>query len=168
MVAVGGLLAVAQLGEFITQEREDRFGEHREHLIAAEPFEAAPAQVDVGPGFRVVPDREDRVFDGLSKKVGFLLGQRLLFIEPLQEQQIRDLFDDFQGVGNTAAPERIPDLVYLGLNFTCDHPREFSGQDRQPRTKDSSGCAARPCPLSVLWFPAAAMLSGPRLPTTKR
>jgi hypothetical protein len=42
----------------------------------------------------------------------------VVLVQALQEQQIGDLFDDFQRVRDTAAPERIPDLVYLGLDFT--------------------------------------------------
>jgi hypothetical protein len=42
-------------------------------------------------------------------------------VQPAQEQQVGDLLDDLQRVGDTAGPEGIPDAVDLALEVTCDH-----------------------------------------------
>ncbi|HEX4205239.1 MAG TPA: hypothetical protein VHZ51_13820 [Ktedonobacteraceae bacterium] len=45
----------------------------------------------------------------------------LKVIEPTQEQQIGDLLDHFERVGNAARPEGVPYLVNLTLNTSCNH-----------------------------------------------
>jgi hypothetical protein len=41
-------------------------------------------------------------------------------VEATEEEEVGDLFDDFQGIGYTSRPERIPDAVYLASDFTRD------------------------------------------------
>jgi hypothetical protein len=41
----------------------------------------------------------------------------LEFIETAEEEEVGDLFDDFEGVGNAAGPEGVPDCVYLLFDF---------------------------------------------------
>src|SRR3546814_17390876 len=53
--------------------------------------------------------------------VGLLLLDRLQLVQPLDEQQVGHLLDDLHWVGDAAAPERVPDLVDLGLDGACDH-----------------------------------------------
>ncbi|GCD51391.1 hypothetical protein NBRC3188_0088 [Acetobacter pasteurianus NBRC 3188] len=42
-------------------------------------------------------------------------------VEPLDEHEEGELFDHGKRVGDPAGPERVPDLVDLGFNCTCDH-----------------------------------------------
>jgi hypothetical protein len=46
-------------------------------------------------------------------------------IEPLQEEQVGDLLDDFEGIGDTAGPEGIPESV----DFTADLAGEHESLD---------------------------------------
>jgi hypothetical protein len=42
-------------------------------------------------------------------------------VQPAQEQEVGDLFYDFQRVGDAAGPEGVPDLVDLALDGAGDH-----------------------------------------------
>ena len=42
-------------------------------------------------------------------------------IEALQEEQIGDLLDDFERIGNPAGPESVPDSVHLIADFAGEH-----------------------------------------------
>jgi len=42
-------------------------------------------------------------------------------IQPAQEEQVGDLLDDFERVGDAAGPEGVPDLVDLALDGAGDH-----------------------------------------------
>lgn len=44
----------------------------------------------------------------------------LKIVEAVEEEQVGDLFDNFERVGNAAKPERVPDAVYLPPDFTGD------------------------------------------------
>ena len=39
-------------------------------------------------------------------------------IKPAHEQEIGDLFDNFERIGDPAGPEGIPDIIDLGAEFT--------------------------------------------------
>src|SRR3546814_10512584 len=43
------------------------------------------------------------------------------FVRALYEKQLGPLLDDLHGVGDAAAPDRVPDAVDLGLDGACDH-----------------------------------------------
>jgi hypothetical protein len=45
------------------------------------------------------------------------------FVEALEEQQVGDLLDDFEGIGDAARPESVPE----GVNFTADFAGEHWG-----------------------------------------
>ena len=45
----------------------------------------------------------------------------LLLVEPLDEQQVGELFHHFERVGDSSGPEVIPDRIDFGLQFTLDH-----------------------------------------------
>jgi hypothetical protein len=49
----------------------------------------------------------------------------------VKEQQIGDLLDDFEGIGDTAGPEGIPERVY----FTAD----FAGEHGGAKTSEANG-----------------------------
>ena len=61
-----------------------------------EVLELAPAKVLVGAAFLIHPRGEDRVLKRLARAVGLVLGPRLILIQALQEEQIRNLLDHFQ------------------------------------------------------------------------
>jgi len=64
---------------------------------------------------------EDGVFDRLARAGGFGFLERLDFVEPLDEEQVRELLDNRQRVGYAAGPHRVPDAVDFGFKFADDH-----------------------------------------------
>lgn len=50
-----------------------------------------------------------------------LFGKRVQVVQPADEQQIGDLLDDLQWVGDATGPERIPDPVDLALELAGYH-----------------------------------------------
>ena len=87
-----------------------------EHLGGGEVLEAGPAQIRVGAPAWVGALGKNPAGHRLLEAGGFALLQRLQIIEALQEKQIGDLLDDFDGVRDAAAPESIPE----GIDFTAD------------------------------------------------
>ena len=69
----------------------------------------------------VVAFGKEPPLDGLLQPSGFQLFESLQLIKPLDEQQIGDLLDDFQRIGNSPGPEGIPDLINLVTNFVRQH-----------------------------------------------
>lgn len=75
------------------------------------------------------PVRADPVFafleyaplDRLLQPGGLVFFQRLQVVQPTEKEEIGDLLDDLQGVGNAAGPEAVPDRIDLALDFTGDH-----------------------------------------------
>jgi hypothetical protein len=59
--------------------------------------------------------------DRLAGAGGLAFLQRLNFVEPLDEEQVGELFDNGQRVGNAAGPHRIPDAIDSGFEFAGDH-----------------------------------------------
>jgi hypothetical protein len=45
----------------------------------------------------------------------------VLVIETLDEEQVCDLLDDFEWVGDAAGPEGVPDGVDLAADSSCEH-----------------------------------------------
>ena len=76
-------------------------------------FEDAPAEVIVSPAALVVAVREDAALDGLAETVGLIFGEGLEVVEAAEEEQVSDLLNDFEGVGDTTGPEGVPDGVDL-------------------------------------------------------
>ena len=68
----------------------------------------------------------------LAGASGLLLGQRVEVIQAADEQQVGDLFDHLQRIGDAARPERIPDPVDIALQLAGDHdpPLSSSGSER--------------------------------------
>ena len=84
-----------------------------EHLLGGGLFEAGPAEM-------ILLLVEDRVFDRLASAGGFGLLERLELVEALDEEQVGELFDDGERVGDTAGPHGVPDAVDLGFDFAGD------------------------------------------------
>jgi hypothetical protein len=94
---------------------------HRfEHLLRRALLKSGPAQLRLRR-------REDRLLDGLAGAGGLALLEGLQLIEPLDEQQIGELLDDRQRVGDPAGPHGVPDLVDSAFEFACDHEVFSSG-----------------------------------------
>ena len=112
VVGVGG--AIAAEG---AEEGEDVFADYGMHFAGFEVFEDGPAVIGVGAVAGVCAFGEGAAFDGFAESGGFGLFEGLEFIEAAEEEEVGDLFDDFEGVGNAARPEGIPDCVYLLFDF---------------------------------------------------
>jgi hypothetical protein len=108
------------LGAAVAAQRLDE-GEHLvldrgKHLLRGRVLEPRPAQV-------VLLGLEDRLLDRLAGADGLALAQRVQLVQPLDEQQIRQLLDDRQRVRDAAGPHRVPDTVHLGPEFARNHAR---------------------------------------------
>ena len=75
---------------------------HLEHVGRRKVLDARPAQVVIAAAARVLPFGEHATLDRLLQPCGFVLFEALQVIEPVQVQQLSDLFDDFDGVGDAA------------------------------------------------------------------
>ena len=69
----------------------------------------------------VVTGRERVAGQRLTCPQRAAFGQQLSLIETFEEQQVGDLFDHLQWVGNAAGPESVPDPVDLVPHITGDH-----------------------------------------------
>lgn len=61
------------------------------------------------------------MLDRLLQPCRFVLLERMQVVETPQEKEVSDLLDDFEGIGNAARPEGVPDLVDLAFDGTGDH-----------------------------------------------
>ena len=67
----------------------------------------------------------------------FVLLQRVQVVEAPEKEQVRDLLDDFEEIGDTTGPESISADVNLAANFAGEHgtmPPQFArtGKARRP------------------------------------
>jgi hypothetical protein len=42
-------------------------------------------------------------------------------VQALDEEQVGELLDDGEGVGDAACPEGVPDAVHFGFDFASNH-----------------------------------------------
>lgn len=84
-------------------------------------LEAGPAEILVRAPFWVGASGEDAALHRPAEARGFALLQRVEVVEPFQEQEIGDLLNHLQRVGNPAGPEAIPDPVDLVAEFASQH-----------------------------------------------
>ena len=103
------------------QEREDVLADHGVHVGRGEVLEARPAQVLVGAALGVLALGEDPPLHRLLEPGGLVLLQRVQVVQAAQEEQVGDLLDHLQRVGDAAGPEGVPDLVDLALDVAGDH-----------------------------------------------
>ena len=114
VVAVGAAaLAAGRLAEGL-DEREGVIPHGGEHFLGRGFLEARPAELVLLRG-------EDRVLDGLFEAVGLVLLEGVDLIQTLDEEQVGELLDDGEGIGDAAGPEGVPDAVYFGFDFASDH-----------------------------------------------
>jgi hypothetical protein len=69
----------------------------------------------------IVPLRKDPPLQGTLQPVGFVLFQGVQVVQTAEKEQVGDLLHDFQGIGNAAGPEGIPDAVYLIADIAGKH-----------------------------------------------
>ncbi len=93
----------------------------RIHLPGGEVLETGPAEVVVLATLGVGTLGEDARRHRLLQHQRFALFQRMRVIQPPDEQQVGDLFNHLQRIGNAARPEGIPDSVDLAAKFASEH-----------------------------------------------
>jgi hypothetical protein len=93
---VGGVVAADP-----AQEREHVLADDGEHLSGSEVLEARPAKILVETPAAAARDR-------LLQPSRLVLFECVQVVETPQEEQIRDLLDHFNGIGDAARPEGIP------------------------------------------------------------
>ena len=120
-----GVAHVARVGRAFAveraDEREDVLVDDAEHLRAGEMLEARPAQVRIGLAALVLALGEDAPLDRLAERGGLALLQLLHLVKALDEDQVGDLLDHLQRIGEPARPEVVPDAVDLVAQFACQH-----------------------------------------------
>jgi hypothetical protein len=113
-----------------------------EHLLGLEVAEARPAAILVGASAAladvVFAFGEDAALEFFEFETGgFIFLERVEIVEAPQEEQLGDLLDDFEGIGNAAGPEGVPE----GVDFTADVAGEhgWDGGERAAREGASLG-----------------------------
>jgi len=76
-----------------------------------------PAQVVIRAVARVVAIGKDPAL----QPGGLALLQGLQLVQSPDEQQVGNLLDDLERVGDPAGPEAVPDLVDLVADIACEH-----------------------------------------------
>ena len=130
VVRVGGITAVGLAGQFLAQEREDALVEDSKHFGFIEVLELRPPHILVRTPELIGTFGEDRILNRLAGPRGFAFCGNLVVVKPLEEQQVGDLLDDLQRVGDASRPKSIPHAVYLRLQFPGNHAFHLSGGNR--------------------------------------
>jgi hypothetical protein len=131
------------------QEGEDVFAHDDEHFrLGASLLEAAPAQGVIRAAFfRIVAFREDAALDGPLQARGLVFFQGVQVVQAAQKEQVGDLLDDLDGVGDAAGPEGVPDLVDFAFEVAGEHGDVRSGGSEAGLTVKSAssprGCCVR-------------------------
>ncbi len=124
VLRVGGTVAAVGVGAVRAQgaqHGEHVFAHGSKHLGRGFVLEAAPAQGVVVAAFGVVAEWEDVPRHGAAQAVGLVFFERVQVVEPAQEEQVGDLLDDFERVGDAAGPEGVPDLVDFAFEVAGEH-----------------------------------------------
>jgi hypothetical protein len=95
---------VLGVGRFLAAERaeewEDVFADNLKHLLGFKVLEPRPAVVVVGPLPGVLPLGKDAPLHRLLGGVRLVLFECVQVVEPLDEEQIGDLLDHFERIGD--------------------------------------------------------------------
>jgi hypothetical protein len=114
VVAVGGgRLAIGRLADRL-DETEGVVAHGGEHLLGRSLLEARPAPAVLRGG-------DDGILDRGLEAGGLVFLERVEFVEPLDEQQVGELLDDRERIGDAARTQRVPDAVDFGFDFASDH-----------------------------------------------
>lgn len=76
----------------VLERREHMYGQNVEHFLWLKVLEPRPAELFVETFPIVFPIRKDPLLDRLLSRDSFVYLERMQVVEPLDEQQIRDLF----------------------------------------------------------------------------
>src|SRR6266481_1253575 len=117
----------------IAQERKDVLGydfEHRRGVLVLQP---GPTHLLIGEAatltYLVLTRREYPPCDRLLKTVSLVLLASMRLVQPAHEQQVGDLLDHLERVGNATRPKGIPDPVNLGAKFPRQHATPIKSKD---------------------------------------
>ena len=109
-----------------TKEGKDVFGDDGEHLRrSADASKLAPAHVGIGdtaiPSNAVLARRKDGSLGRFAGGGGLSIRQELRVIETAHEQEVRDLLDYLDRIGDAASPEGVPHGVDLAAKLARQH-----------------------------------------------
>jgi hypothetical protein len=114
----------AVAGAFLAQgaqERKDVFIHDLHHLARFEVLEAGPAKVVIGAFVGVEALGENAAIKRAAQRLGLVFFEGVEVVEALDEQQVGDLLDDRERVGDATRPESVPDLVHLIADLSRQH-----------------------------------------------
>ena len=107
------------------QEGEYVLGDDLEHRGRLAVFQPRPAHVLIGDATlladAVLAIGEDAPLHRLLQPIGSIFFPRVDFVEPAQEQEVGDLLDDLDRIGDAARPEGVPDRVDFRAKFPRQH-----------------------------------------------
>jgi hypothetical protein len=100
----------------------------------------------------VVAFGKDAAGEGLVEAGGSEFFEGVELVEAAEEEEVGDLFDDFEGVGDAAGPEGVPDGVDLGADFAGERGSTpiYDGGRRGEHLGGESGAHA--CALAITAF----------------
>ena len=104
--------------------------EHRRRILVLQP---QPAHLLVGDAVLadvILAGRKDPPLHRLARPVGAVLLGRMRLVQAADEQEIGDLLDYLDRIGDAARPERIPHIVDLGPKYPVRDDRTFAGTRR--------------------------------------
>ena len=114
----------ASLGH-VAQEGKHMLGNDFEHRSRVLVLQLGPAHFLIGDAATladaILAFREDAPFDRLAEAVGLVLFKSMGVIQPAHEQEVSDLFDHFERIGDATRPKGIPYIVDLGAKFAGQH-----------------------------------------------
>ncbi len=113
MAVCAAALSIGRLAEGL-DEGESVVPHSDKHLLRGGLLEAGPAEAILFGG-------EYGVLDGFLEAIGLVLPEGVEFIQPLDEEQVGELLDDGERIGDAAGPQGVPDAVYFGFDFASDH-----------------------------------------------
>jgi hypothetical protein len=96
------------------EEGKDLPGDDIEHFAGVALDEEGPAEVVLIGGKEAAGER-------LFEAAGFGFFEELEVVEAAEEEEVGDLLDDFERVGDAAGPEGVPDAVDLVADFAGEH-----------------------------------------------
>ena len=102
----------------LAEEGEDLFGDDFGHFAGVALNEEGPAEMVLAGG-------KEAAGEGFFESAGFGFFEELEVVEASEEEEVSDLFDDFEGVGNAAGREGEPDAVDLVADFAGEHGWEW-------------------------------------------
>jgi hypothetical protein len=110
-----------------TEKGKDMIPRSLVHRAGLKILEAFPALLFIRHALWVVTFGEDSASEGLFEARSFALLDLLHLIQAFEKEEVGDLFDDLDRVGNATRPESIPDAVNLIAYFAVSMFFAFDG-----------------------------------------